>query len=425
MIEYYDFFIFASLATVLAAQFYPPGDPTFAFISTLATFAIGVAVRPLGSLLFGRLGDMVGRKRTFLVTLLIMGGATAAIGMLPGYATIGVAAPILLILLRLLQGLALGGEYAGAATYVAEHAPEERRGYFTSFIQAMPTLGILVSTAMVLGVRTATGEAEFTAWAWRVPFLISVLLVGVAYYARTRLEESPIFAALQASGKTSRAPIRESIGSWERWKLWLIVLFGISAGQGVLSYTSQVYVLYFLQRVLNVPLATSYAAIAGALLLLLPVVVLAGAVSDRVGRKPLMMAGVMLGALTLYPIYRGIAYFANPMQPGALTLLVFLQMVPLAIVFGPYAAFLVETFPARIRYTAMSLPFNIGNGWFGGFLPLIATAIVNRTGDRFAWLVYPVGVLIMTLAVGTSLLTERYRHRLWDEIGVGAQESAD
>jgi len=198
------------------------------------------------------------------------------------------------------------------------------------------------------------------------------------------------------------------------------VLFGISAGQGVLSYTSQVYVLYFLQRVLNVPLGTSYAVIAGALLLLLPVIVLAGAVSDRVGRKPLMMTGIMSGALTLYPIYRGMAYFANPVQPGALTLLVFLQMVPLAIVFGPYAAFLVETFPARIRYTSMSLPYNIGNGWFGGFLPLIATAIVNRTGDRFSWLAYPVGVLVMTLAVGTSLLTERYRHRLWDEIGAAA-----
>ena len=425
MIEFYDFFIFASLASVLANQFYPPDNPTFAFLSTMATFAVGVAVRPLGSLVFGRVGDMVGRKTTFLITLLIMGAATAAIGLLPGYRTIGIAAPILLILLRLLQGLALGGEYAGAATYVAEHSPEHKRGYYTSFIQAMPTLGILVSTVTVLGVRAAVGETTFTSWAWRLPFLFSVVLVVVSYYARTRLDESPIFAALRSAGKTSAAPIRESFGTWERWKLCLVVLFGLSAGQAVLAYTSQVYALFFLQRVLNVPLAASYAAMAGALVLAVPVIVASGALSDRIGRKPLMMAGNLLGAVTLYPIFRAMERFANPAEIWPLTLLVFLQMLPLAIVFGPYAAFLVESFPARIRYTSMSLPYNIGNGWFGGFLPLIATAIVTRTGDRYAWLWYPIGVLVMTFIVGNVFVTERYRHRLRDEILVIPSEARD
>jgi MFS family permease len=418
MIEYYDFFIFASLASVLAAQFYPAGDPTIGFLSTLATFAVGVAVRPLGSLAFGRLGDTVGRKTTFLVTLLIMGGSTAAIGFLPSFASVGYAAPILLLVFRLLQGLALGGEYAGAATYVAEHSPEERRGYYTSFIQAMPTVGILASTAIVAATQRLAGDTAFAAWAWRVPFILSLVLVAVSYDMRRRLVESPIFTALKASGRTSRAPIRESFGTWERWKVFFVLLFGISAGQAVLSYTSQVYVLFFLQRTLHVPLATCYAVLAGALTLTAPVIVFAGAWSDRIGRKPLMVAGNLLGAVSLYPIYRAIAQVSNPPQPGVLTVLVFLQMLPLAIVFGPYAAFLVESFPARIRYSSISLPFHVGNGWFGGFLPLIASAIVARSGNVLSWLVYPILVLAVTSVVGAALLPEGYRRRLADELTI-------
>jgi MFS family permease len=420
MIEFYDFFIFASLASVLSTKFYPPGDETFGFLSTLATLAVGVAVRPLGSLLFGRLGDTVGRKKTFLITLLMMGGATAAIGLLPTYAAIGIAAPILLLLLRMLQGLALGGEYAGAATYVAEHSPEGRRGYYTSFIQAMPTVGILASTAAVLATQRSAGEAAFTAWAWRVPFLLSVLLVAVSYYMRRRLAESPIFSALKASGGTTETPIRESFGTWERWKLPLVILFGLGAGQAVLAFTTQVHILFFLQRTVRVPSATSYAVIASALALTAPVIVLIGALSDRIGRKWIMIAGNVLGAITLYPLFRAIMHYANPVQPVMLTVVVFLGMVLLAMVFGPYAAFLVEAFPARIRYTSISLPYHIANGYFGGFLPLIASAIVARTGDPLSWLAYPISVLIVTSIVGSIFVTERFQRKLWDEPGLAS-----
>ena len=416
MIEFYDFFLFASLASVLAERFYPPGNPNVGFISTLATFAVGLAVRPLGSLLFGRIGDKAGRKTTFLATLLLMGGATAAIGLLPGYGTIGIAAPILLLTFRMLQGLAIGGEYGGAATYVAEHAPEHRRGVYTSFIQAMPTLGLFASTVVVLATRDLAGESAFTAWAWRIPFLLSLVLVAVSYYIRVRLDESPVFLALKAAGHTSAAPLRDSFGTWERWRVFLVVLFGAAAGQAVLAYASQVYVLFFLQRALEVPLRTSYVAMAYALLLLLPLFVIFGALSDRVGRKPVMLAGNLLAVLAFYPIYRAMAAAAAPPKLGVLTLLVFLQMVPLVLAYAPFAAYLVETFPARIRYTSVSLPYHLGNGWFGGFLPLIATAIVVRTGNIYAWLVYPIAVTLMTVIVGSIFATESYRRHLWDEV---------
>ena len=416
MIEFYDFFLFASLASVLAEQFYPPGNPNVGFVSTLATFAVGLAVRPLGSLLFGRIGDKAGRKTTFLATLLLMGASTAAIGLLPGYEQIGIAAPILLLTFRMLQGLAIGGEYGGAATYVAEHAPEHQRGVYTSFIQAMPTLGLLASTVVVLFTRDAAGDAAFAAWAWRIPFLLSLILVVISYYIRVRLDESPVFVALKAAGHTSAAPVRDSFSTWERWRVFLIVLFGAAAGQAVLAYASQVYVLLFLQRVLEVPLRTSYVAMAGALLLLLPLFIAFGALSDRVGRKPVMIGGNLLAVLTFYPIYYAISAAASPPRLGMLTLLVFLQMVPLALAYAPFAAYLVETFPARIRYTSVSLPYNLGNGWFGGFLPLIATAIVARTGNIYAWLFYPLAVALLTVVVGSLLATESYRRHLWDEV---------
>lgn len=416
VIEFYDFFIFASLAGVLAAHFFPATRPTLGFLSTLATFAIGLAVRPFGSLAFGRLGDTVGRKTTFLITLLLMGTSTAAIGLLPGYATLGVAAPLLLILLRIIQGLALGGEYAGAATYVAEHAPERRRGYYTSFVQLTPTIGLFTSSVVVLIAREAFGEPAFTSWGWRVPFLISLVFVVISYYIRVRLEESPIFAALKAQGRVSAAPIRESYASRERWRRFAVILFGVTAGQAVLATTTQVYVLFFLQRVLHVPLDESYIIVAGALLLVMPLFPLLGMVSDRVGRKPMMMGGNIVAVLMLYPIYRAMAVAANPLQPVMLTLLVFAQMVPFVVLYAPLAAYLVEAFPARIRYTSISLPYNLGNGWFGGFLPLIATSLVEATGSRFAWLGYPIGVALVTFVVGMRYVREGHDRRLWDEV---------
>ena len=407
VIEFYDFFIFAALAQTIATHFFPPDRPTFAFLSTLATYGIGLAVRPFGSLAFGRLGDTVGRKTTFLITLLMMGTATAAIGVLPGYATIGAAAPIALILLRVVQGLALGGEYAGAATYVAEHAPENRRGYYTSFIQLMPTIGLFASSAIVLGIRGALGEPAFTSWGWRVPFLISIVFVAISYYIRVRLEESPVFLELKHQGKVSRAPIRDSYSTPERWRLFLIVLFGVTAGQAVLAQTSQVYALFFLQRVLRVPADESYRIMAGALLLVMPLFPLLGALSDRIGRKPMMLTGNLLAIVVLYPIYSTMAAFADPVRPVVLTLLVFAQMVPFVVLYTPLAAFLVETFPANVRYTSISLPYNLGNGWFGGFLPLIATALVASTGSSLAWLAYPIGVATITFIVGARYVTER------------------
>jgi MFS family permease len=264
------------------------------------------------------------------------------------------------------------------------------------------------------------GEAAFTAWAWRVPFLLSVLLVAVSYYMRRRLAESPIFSALKASGGTTETPIRESFGTWERWKLPLVILFGLGAGQAVLAFTTQVHILFFRQRTVRVPPATSYAVIAAALALTAPVIVLIGALSDRIGRKWIMIAGNVLGAITLYPLFRAIMHYANPVQPVMLTVVVFLGMVLLAMVFGPYAAFLVEAFPARIRYTSISLPYHIANGYFGGFLPLIASAIVARTGDPLSWLAYPISVLIVTSIVGSIFVTERFQRKLWDEPGLAS-----
>jgi MFS family permease len=400
VIEFYDFFIFASLAPTIAAHFYPTDKPTLGFLSTLATYAVGLAVRPVGSLAFGRLGDTVGRKTTFLITLLMMGTSTAAIGLLPGYATLGVAAPLILILLRVIQGIALGGEYAGAATYVAEHAPDERRGYYTSWVQLTPTIGLFASSAVSGALRAALGAERFGDWGWRLAFLISIVFVAISYYIRLKLEESPIFAELKAQGRTSPSPIRESYATADRWKLFAVILFGIVAGQAGLAQTTQVYVLLFLQRVLQVPADVAYRVVAGALLLVMPLFPLVGALSDRIGRKRTMLAGHAYAVITLYPIYKAIAANANPVRPGMLTMLVFLQMIALVLAYAPLAAFLVEAFPPRIRYTSISLPYNLGNGWFGGFLPLIATALVAATGDRLAWLAYPIALSVIALVVG-------------------------
>ncbi len=417
MIEWYDFYIFGSLAAIISTQFYPEGSPTANFLKTLATFAVGFAVRPFGALVFGRIGDLIGRKFAFLMTLLIMGGATAAIGLLPSYESIGMAAPILLVILRLLQGLALGGEYGGAAVYVAEHAPDGKRGFYTSFIQTTATLGLFVSLAVILIVRGAVGEEAFREWGWRIPFLLSILLVGMSYYIRVRLKESPLFTRLKEAGGTSTQPLRDSFGTWSKWKVFFLVLFGATAGQAVVWYTGQFYALFFLQTVLEVPLTTAYIIVAVALLAGAPLFIVFGSLSDRIGRKKVMMAGNLIAAISYYPIYVAMKAFSDPLNPVMLTLLVFIQVIFVTMVYGPIAAFLVEAFPAKIRYTSMSLPYHFGNGWFGGFLPLISTALVARTGNIYAGLIYPIAVAILTFIVGSLYLKESHTHRIWDEVG--------
>jgi len=415
-IEWYDFYIFGSLAAIISTQFFPGGNPTASFLKTLATFAVGFAVRPLGALVFGRIGDLIGRKFAFLATLLIMGGSTAAIGFLPGYASIGIFAPIILVLLRLLQGLALGGEYGGAAVYVAEHSPDGRRGFYTSFIQTTATLGLFVSLAVILIVRAAVGEDAFKIWGWRVPFILSLALVGISYYIRIRLRESPLFTILKDTGRTSRAPIQESFGTWSRWKVFLIVLFGATAGQAVVWYTGQFYALLFLQTVLKVPLITSYVIVAVALLLGAPLFVFFGSLSDRIGRKKIMMTGNLLAALFYVPIYHAMKLYSNPVNAVALTALVFVQVVFVTMVYGPIAAFLVEAFPAKIRYTSLSLPYHFGNGWFGGFLPIIATSLVVATGNIYAGLAFPIVVALVTFVVGSTMLRDRHNESIWAEV---------
>jgi MFS family permease len=419
MIEWYDFYIFGSLAAIIATQFFPGGNPTASFLKTLATFAVGFAVRPFGALVFGRIGDLTGRKFAFLATLLIMGGSTAAIGFLPGYGRIGIAAPIVLVILRLLQGLALGGEYGGAAVYVAEHAPDGRRGYYTSFIQTTATLGLFLSLAVILIVRAIVGEDAFKVWGWRVPFILSLLLVAISYYIRIRLRESPLFAILKETGKTSRAPIQESFGTWSRWKVFFTVLFGATAGQAVVWYTGQFYALLFMQTVLKVGLVTSYVCVAIALVLGAPLFVFFGSLSDRIGRKKIMMAGNLLAALLYVPIYHAMKLYSNPVNAVALTALVFVQVIFVTMVYGPIAAFLVEAFPARIRYTSMSLPYHFGNGWFGGFLPIIATSLVARTGNIYAGLAFPIVVALITVVVGSLFLKDQHNESIWAEVQPG------
>jgi MFS family permease len=462
MIEWYDFYIFGSLAVIIAPLFYPEGNDTLALIAYLSTFAVGFVIRPFGALFFGRIGDLVGRKYAFLVTLLIMGGATAAIGFLPTYATIGVAAPIILLLIRVLQGLALGGEYGGAAVYVAEHVPDHRRGFYTSFIQITATLGLFMSLIVILLVQNSMSRAAFSAWGWRVPFIISIFLVGISLYIRVRMKESPIFQQIKSAGMTSTQPLVEAFTKWENLKRVLISLFGATAGQGVVWYTGQFYALFYLQTVLKVNAVASQYIIAIALLFAMPLFVFMGALSDRIGRKWIMMAGCLLAALSYLPIYQAMQQVAgsqvvtavsrpNPttgaisltpqtlvngvLQPAKevltftdfasfisnpvawkLILLVFIQVFFVTMVYGPIAAYLVEAFPAKIRYTALSLPYHIGNGIFGGLLPLIGLTVVAQTGNIFAGLYYPIIVASLTFIVGSLLLRETKHTLIWDEI---------
>ena len=415
LIEWYDFYIFGSLATIISTHFFPKGHPTAAFLSTLAVFATGFIVRPFGALVFGRLGDLVGRKYTFLLTLVLMGGSTFAIGLLPDYETIGVLAPVLLVLLRLVQGLALGGEYGGAATYVAEHSPDGRRGFYTSFIQTTATLGLFVSLGVILFTRQQMGQATFEAWGWRLPFLLSIFLVLISYYIRVRMEESPMFAKAKAAGKLSANPLKESFLKKENLRLVLLALFGATAGQGVVWYTGQFYALFFLQRVGHVEFVTANVIVAIALLLGTPFFIFFGSLSDRIGRKPIILTGCLLAAVLYLPIYQGMVRFSNPLNETMLVALVLLQVLFVTMVYGPIAAFLVELFPTRIRYTSMSLPYHVGNGVFGGLVPFIATSLVAQSGNIYMGLAYPITVATVTFFVGAFMIKERRHVRMGDE----------
>jgi MFS family permease len=519
--EWYDFYLYGSLATVIAKQFFI-GDPTTSFIFALLAFAAGFIVRPFGALVFGRLGDMIGRKYTFLVTILIMGGSTFIVGLLPGYASIGIAAPIVLVTLRILQGLALGGEYGGAATYVAEHAPDGRRGFFTSWIQTTATLGLFLSLLVITGVRAGMDTAAFDAWGWRIPFLVSVLLLAVSVWIRMSMNESPAFARMKAEGRTSKAPLSEAFLTWKNGKIALIALLGVVMGQAVVWYTGQFYALFFLTKTLKIDDATANILIAIALALATPFFIFFGSLSDRIGRKTIIMAGCLIAALTYFPIFKGLTHYGNPAletalnnspvvvvadpeschfqfnatgqarfpsscdiatgqltlasvsytrqdaPPGTiasvrigdkvypsfnatltadglnfdqaskdreaalkkelgaaikaagypakadptqinkpmLVLLLFVLVLYVTMVYGPVAAMLVEMFPTRIRYTSMSLPYHIGNGWFGGLLPTTAFALVAANGNIYYGLWYPIVIAVATVVIGTLFVRE-------------------
>ncbi|QDP22489.1 MFS transporter [Bradyrhizobium cosmicum] len=514
--EWYDFYLYGSLAGIIGAQFFSAYPPATRDIFALLAFAAGFLVRPFGAIVFGRVGDIVGRKYTFLVTILIMGLSTFIVGLLPNAATIGIAAPIILIALRLAQGLALGGEYGGAATYVAEHAPNGKRGYYTSFIQTTATLGLFLSLLVILFTRSALGETEFAAWGWRIPFLVSVLLLGVSVWIRLRLNESPIFQKMKDEGKSSKAPLTEAFGNWQNGKLVLLALLGGVMGQGVVWYTGQFYALFFLQSILKVDGYTANLLIAWSLLLGTGFFIVFGMLSDKIGRKPIILGGCLIAALTFFPIFKMITTNANPAlekaiesvkvevvadpagcgdlfnpvgtrvftapcdtaraylaqssvkyttssgaagsgvkvmvngkdvayanakdgnpavlaavqaagypktgdagivkmshpfdifrpQVAATIGLLFILVLFVTMVYGPIAAMLVELFPTRIRYTSMSLPYHIGNGWFGGLLPATAFAIVASTGDIYAGLWYPVIFASITVVIGFFLLPE-------------------
>jgi MFS family permease len=454
MIEWYDFYIFGSLAVVLSPKFYPAGNDTIALVAYLSTFAVGFLVRPFGALFFGRIGDLVGRKYAFLVTLSIMGGATALIGFLPTFKTAGWFAPITLLVIRVLQGLALGGEYGGATVYVAEHVPDRKRGFYTSFIQITATLGLFVSLVVILVTQQVMTKDAFSDWGWRIPFLASIILVSISLYIRLKMKESPIFTQIKSAGMTSTQPLKDAFTKWDNGKRVLISLFGATAGQGVVWYTGQFYALFYMQTVLRINTKTASIVVALAMLFAMPFFTVFGALSDRIGRKWIIMVGCLLAVVTYIPIYKamqqaagnnvvGVVSSKNKVtgqinlkamtvnESGAqieakeapspnvpmLVLLVFIQVIYVCMVYGPIAAYLVEAFPAKIRYTSLSLPYHIGNGVFGGLVPLIGLSSCAATGNMYAGLYYPMIIASITFVVGSLVLKETHGTRIWDEVG--------
>lgn len=421
MIEWYDFYIFGSLATVISSKFYQTGTPLGDLIAWLSAFAVGFIVRPFGAVVFGRVGDLVGRKYTFLITMTLMGTCTFLVGVLPTADVIGPVAGIILVVLRLLQGLALGGEYGGAATYVAEHSPNDRRGFMTSWIQITATLGLFVSLAVIQITRFAVGEENFKEFGWRIPFLISIFLIVISLWIRFSLRESPLYVKLKEKKQVSKNPIVESFGNPLNLRYVLLALFGATMGQGVVWYTGQFYALFYLQKIFGVDLVTSNFIVGAALLAATPLFVVMGHLSDKYGRKPFLIGGMALAAVTYLPIYWLMSQFApyigdpankiaNPnYSPIALAVLVFIQVVYVTMVYGPIAAFLVELFPTKIRYTSMSLPYHIGNGVFGGLVPVIGLSLIQATGNNYAGLWYPIAVATVSAVIGLLRIPETSR----------------
>jgi MFS family permease len=434
-IEWYDFYLYAVLTPFLAPLFFPSADPTASLLAGLAAFGAGFAVRPFGAVVFGRIGDIIGRKFTFLLTITLMGIATTIIGLLPTYAQIGILAPILLVGLRLLQGLALGGEYGGAAIYVAEHAPDHKRGLYTSWIQTTATVGLLMALIVLAVTRLSLGEQAFRDFGFRIPFILSAFLVILAIYIRLRLRETPLFTRLKDAGKTSTSPLREALGNRANLKLVVLALIGMTAAQGVVWYQGQFQALFFLQNVLGVGFTTAYLVVGVAIVLATPFFIVFGRLSDRIGRKKVILGGALIAAISYFPIYNLMFSVANPVvnpkdNPAItstfistapnipmLIALVWIQIIFVTMVYGPIAAFLVEFFPARIRYTSLSVPYHFGNGWFGGFLPLIAASLSAATGNIYAGLIYPIAVALIGVVVGGLFIRETKDTRIWDEVG--------
>ena len=452
MIEWYDFYIFGSLAAVLSVKFYPPGNDTFALIAYLATFAVGFLIRPFGALFFGRIGDLFGRRIAFIITLTIMGASTASIGLMPTFKTAGWFSAIMLIVIRMLQGLALGGEYGGAAVYVAEHVPDNRRGFYTSFIQITATLGLFVSLAVIIFTQQSMSPAKFQDWGWRLPFLLSLILVSISLYIRIRMKESPIFTQMKAAGMHSTKPLTDAFTKWSNLKQVLISLLGATAGQGVVWYTGQFYALFYLQTILKINPRTANIIVAVALLGSMPFFTVFGSLSDRIGRKKLMMAALLISVLAYIPIYKAMQRAAgnnvvsvssvkdkvtgaikltpltqdtagklvpakeavNANQP-MLMLLIWVQVLFACMIYGPIAAYLVEAFPAKVRYTSVSLPYHLGNGVFGGLLPLFALGLCASTGNIYAGLYYPIVVAALSFVFGMIFLKETHGTLIWRE----------
>ena len=418
VIEWYDFYIFGSLAAILSVKFFEKSHPVAALLSTIALFTAGFLVRPLGAFVFGWLGDRVGRKYTFLLTLVGMALGTGAIGLIPTFEQIGLAAAFILFGLRMIQGLCLGGQYGGAITYVAEHVPEERRGYYTGWLQTSPTLGIVLSLLVIIATRTYFGEAVFNAWAWRIPFLFSFLLVFIAVYIRTHFEESPIYAEIKAKGQTSTNPWKEAFLSANL--KFVVIATIVVLGQGVVWYSSQFWALYFLQQVSKVDTLTTAYIVGAGLIIGTPSLIFFGWLSDHIGRKPVILGGMLLAAVTYYPLY---TWLGSVTQPGNINMPIAILIVAILVcyvgmVYGPIGAFLAEFFPGRIRYTSVSVPYHIGNGWGGGLVPFITTAAYQATGSLAYALIYPIAVPAICFLISLFLMPETRMNRIWEEAAV-------